>query len=67
MASIYIGLNRGAYGIQVDEVSVGTSTNSTDVELRMDETKSLTRKDIRLIMEVFRAWLNDGRLDTYFH
>lgn len=67
MASIYIGLNRGAYGIQVDEVSVGTSTNSTDVELRMDETKNLTRKDLRIILEVFRAWLNDGRLDLYFH
>jgi hypothetical protein len=67
MASLYIGLNRGAYGIQVDEVTVGTSTGSTDVELRMDETKGLTRKDIHNIMTVLKAWLNDGRLDTYFH
>ena len=67
MASIYIGLNRGAFGLQVDEVTVGTSTGSTDVELRMDETKGLTRKDIRTIIDVFEAWISDGRLDTYFH
>lgn len=66
MASLYIGLNRGVQtGLAVDEVQVGTSTNSTDVELRMDETKSLTRKDVTLIMKVFRNWLNDGRLNTY--
>ena len=68
MASIFIGLNRGTQSpLNVDLVTVGTITGSTDVELRMDETKGLTRKDIYTIIEVFENWLKDGRLDIYFH
>jgi hypothetical protein len=66
MASLFIGLNRGAQDQGPDEVTVGTSTGSTDVELRMDETKSLTRMDILLITEALLRYINDGRLDTAF-
>ena len=69
MASIYAGLNRGVQAYNPDNVAanVGTSTASTDVEVRMDETKGLTRKDIKLILEAVIHWLEDGRLDSYFH
>ena len=69
MASIYAGLNRGSQDMDPDTVNknVGTSTASVDVEVRMDETKGLTRVDIVRILEAVMRWVNDGRLDTYFH
>lgn len=66
MASLFIGLNRGAQDQGPDEVTVGTSTGSTDVELRMDETKSLTQMDILLLTEALLRYIIDGRLDTAF-
>ena len=66
MASLFIGLNRGTQDQGPDEVTVGTSTGSTDVELRMDETKSLTRMDILLLTEALLRYIIDGRLDTAF-
>lgn len=66
MASLFIGLNRGTQDQGPDEVTVGTSTGSTDVELRMDETKSLTQMDILLLTEALLRYIIDGRLDTAF-
>lgn len=68
MASIYLGLNRGTqFGLAPDEVAEGTSTNSTDMECRFDETKGLTAKDVQLFLRIMQNWIADGRLNQYFH
>lgn len=53
MASLYIGLNRGQTGSSAGDFTIGSSTGSTDVELRIDTGKSLTRQDVYLILEAF--------------
>jgi len=62
MASIYIGLNRGAPNLQPENLAVGTSTNSTDMELRYDETKALTREDVMNFLDTARVYLLAGNI-----
>jgi hypothetical protein len=65
MASIFIGLNRGQEDQSPDNVVEGAGTGATDVELRIDTGKGLTRDEItRLTIRILEA-LNDGR-STYF-
>jgi len=59
MASIYLGLNRGAEDSPGD-VTEGSSTGSTDVELRIDTGKGLTRQEVTIITERLLEYLNDG-------
>lgn len=65
MASIYVGLNRGAQAMNPQNVTEGSSTGSTDVELRFDTGKGLTRKDINIITEALLRYINDGRTAVY--
>lgn len=60
MASQYIGYNRGA-DLSPDKATTGTSTGSTDVELRIDLAKSLTRQDVLLITEAIERYISDLR------
>lgn len=62
MASQYFGLNRGASS-QPDEVSVGTSTNATDVEVRIDLTKGWTRAELDEYLSRIKDFILDGRND----
>jgi hypothetical protein len=65
MTQNYFGLNRGQ-SIGPDTVTVTSgSTGSTDVEFRVDSTKSLTRQDIVMALDTLRVYFLDGRLDTY--
>jgi len=64
MASVSLGLNRGADS-QPDKVTVGTLAVSTnDVELRVDATKGLTRQEITEIVHRLLDEVNDGRNAT---
>lgn len=66
MASEYFGMNRGAgYELQPYQLTIGTSTGSTDMELRVDLTKSLTRKDVVNFLEGLRVAIMDGKFDIY--
>ncbi len=65
MASEYFGLNRGVQDGGPDKITVGTSTGSTDMELRVDLTKGITRKDVNLFLCQLEKFINDGRLNTY--
>lgn len=47
MASVYYGLNRGQ---PIESVKIGTATNSTDVEVRVDTTKVTSRADLLLAL-----------------
>lgn len=60
MASEYFGLNRGDPTMNEQKVQVGSSTNSTDVEVRVDGTKSLTRYDVTLLVEAILRRINSG-------
>jgi len=62
MASAFYGLNRGQTGRtsaagtqQVTESA--TATGSTDVEVRIDLTKGLTKAEILIIMERLKEWI----------
>lgn len=58
MAQVYIGANRGADG-SPDALTVGSSTGSTDVEVRIDDSKSLTRLDVELILDAIVRYLEN--------
>lgn len=64
MASIFLGLNRGA-GSMPDQVTEGAATGGTDVELRIDTGKGLTRGEIFDITQRLLEALDDGR-SAYF-
>jgi hypothetical protein len=51
MASTFIGLNRGQTGATPSDFTIGASTGSTDLEVRIDTGKSLTRQDAKLMLE----------------
>lgn len=63
MASEYFGYNRGT-DLSPDAVTTGTSTGSTDVEVRVDLTKSLTKLDVLLILEAIERVIEDQRTAT---
>jgi hypothetical protein len=51
MASTFIGLNRGQTGALSSDFTIGASTGATDLEVRIDTGKSLTREDAKLMLE----------------
>lgn len=60
MASIFLGVNRGA-DTMPDQITEGASTGATDVELRIDTGKGLTRAEVtRAALRIIEA-LDDGR------
>ena len=60
MASQYYGFNRGT-DLSPNAITTGTSTGSTDVEVRIDLTKGITRQDAYLILEAVIRYIEDGR------
>ena len=66
MASVSYGLNRGTPD-QPQDITVGTLAITTnDIELRWDNTKSLTTFDIILALQAFERRLegNEGPVDA---
>jgi hypothetical protein len=61
MASIYLGLNRGQMNAQPELVLEGSSTQSTDIELRIDTGKGTLRAEAKMITDVILRYLLDGR------
>lgn len=64
MADLFIGCNRGAIVTQPYRFTTGSSTGSTDVELRIDLSKSLTRQDVANILEGIEGYLLDGKANV---
>lgn len=53
MASFYYGCNRGTSLGEVEkDITTGTSSGSTDIEIRIDETKSLNRNDVVTFLRI---------------
>lgn len=61
MASIFLGQNRGTSDANPEIVTEGASTGATDVELRIDTGKNLTRSEVSMIAENLVNFLLDGR------
>jgi hypothetical protein len=66
MASAFYGLNRG----QTGRTSVAgtspvtesaTTTGSTDVEIRIDLTKSMTKSEMSFLIERIKEWILENR------
>ncbi len=66
MASAYFGLNRGQSGRSSPAgtspvTESATTTGSTDVEIRVDLTKSLTKSEIYQLVTRINEWMNENR------
>lgn len=49
MANRFFGLNRGQD--RNNPVTEGSSTGATDIEIRVDDTKNLTKKDVQILID----------------
>jgi hypothetical protein len=54
MAQVYYGVNRGK---NFESAAVGTSTNSTDVEIRIDTSKVFTREEAYEAIEQLESFI----------
>ena len=60
MANTFIGINRGQPPINPLSFTVGASTGSTDIELRIDTGKGTLKMDVVKALEGMRAYLLSG-------
>lgn len=64
MASKYYGLdNLPSLMDQPDQVQIGDSTTSADIEVRIDLTKGWTRQGIKIALESIDRKLTSGAQD----
>ena len=57
MADNFIGINRGALDDVPASITVGSSTGSKDIELRVDTGKGTTRQDVIKALEAIRTYI----------
>ena len=59
MAQHYIGLNKGQVQVMgnLQNATVGTATGSTDMELRWDDTKGITRLELKQFTEFLEYYI----------
>jgi hypothetical protein len=65
MAKVYIGIDRGAQEA-LDEITVGSSTGNTDVELVLDDASGITRADVKLLTERLIRFVVNGENSAEF-
>lgn len=58
MADHFFGLNKGGVNDSFPAVTVGTSTGATDVEVRIADGASISRKDAVLLLQAIEQWIN---------
>lgn len=64
MAQNFIGMNRGQFTARPGALTVGTATGNTDIELRMDTTKGLTKKDVMLFLCALENYIVSNGVGT---
>lgn len=66
MTQHYIGLNKGQVQVmsRLSNATVGTATGSTDMELRWDDTKGITRLELRQFTEFLEFFIENNTVDT---
>ena len=61
MANHFFSINRGLDGLKPDQITRGTSTVSTDdVELRVADAASLTKRDVIMALEAFKRLMEQS-------
>lgn len=66
MADHFLGMNRGGstagrgYSFSDDTFTYGTSTGSTDIELRIADAAGWTRQEIIIALELFELFLTQS-------
>lgn len=61
MANHFFSINRGVSGMSpVDVTRATSSTSADDIELRVADGASLTRKDVVLALEAFKKVMESG-------
>lgn len=65
MANHFISINRGKQGVKIADFTAGTSTTAgDDIELRIADAASLTKKDVEIALLAFgryiKQWRNSG-------
>lgn len=60
MAQFYIGLNRGQEGFKQTDFTTGASTGNTDMEFRLDDSRNLTRKDVKNALCAIERWFESN-------
>ena len=67
MANHFISINRGESGFASSDFTTGAaSTAGDDIELRIADGASLTRKDLILALKAFERVFESGALITNF-
>lgn len=62
MADHYVSLNRGEQGFSYAEFTTGTSSTGTDqIELRVLDGASLTKKDIQVALDAFERFFQNAQ------
>lgn len=61
MADHFVGLNRGQDGGSYVQFATGAATQGTDVELRVADGQSLTRKDVHQIIEALERFFENSQ------
>jgi hypothetical protein len=62
MASHFVSLNRGQQGSLYSDYVTGAATSGGDIELRLDDGKAYTKKDVILALEAFERFFNNAQL-----
>lgn len=62
MTQHYIGFNRGVPGFKATDFTIGTSTGSTDIEIRFDDSKGLTRFDLIKFAKAIERYFSTNSL-----
>lgn len=60
MGNVFYGLNRGQSDEQPFLVASGTSTQGTDIEVRLDDTKALTKSDVENALQSIMNYIRGG-------
>jgi hypothetical protein len=62
MADHFVSLNRGEAGMTYSDFTTGTSTTAGDqIELRVKDAASLTKKDVQLALEAFERFFANSQ------
>lgn len=64
MASHFIGFNRGKTGLVLSDFTIGAASGATDMELRVDDGKNLTREDVFIFLECVKNRIMRDGLST---
>lgn len=62
MASHYVSLNQGVQGEKYSDYTTGTSSTGTDqIELRVLDGASLTKKDVQIALDAFERFFQNAQ------